>query len=132
MANKKQLTQKTQSTVIVENQHEILNDSFTKLCETLKELRNDKGILGYTIRNGISASIDLQNPEKLVEYAIFTSQVMESSKELADLFNLGDPKTILIEGNNLKILNILVNEHKINIFMNKKFNHKEIVEKISL
>lgn len=132
MGNKKQLTQKTGPAVVIENQLEVPNDSFKKLCETLKELRNNKGILGYIIRNGVSASIDLQEPERLVEYAIFISQVMESSKELADLFNLGDLKTILIEGNNLKVLNIVVNEHKINIFMNKNFDHKEILEKISL
>ena len=57
---------------------------------------------------------------------------MESCKELTDLFNLGDLKTILIKGNSLKVLNLMIKENKINIFMDKKVDHKKIVKKLSL
>ena len=131
MANKKE-TQKIESAIVIQNHSEVDSDSFKKLCEDLNKVRNMKGILGYIIRNGVSASIDLEKPEKLVEYAIFTSQVMESCKELSDLFNLGNLKTIFIEGNSLKVLNLIIEENKINVFMDKKVNHKKIIQKLSL
>ena len=135
MANKKQSIQKTEPPVIVENELSIPvieEDSlFKSLNNNLQNLKNLKGILGYIIRNADSATIDLKEPEKLVEYAIFTSQVMDSSKELAELFDLGDLATILIEGEELKVLIMIIKENKINIFMKKSVDHINIGTKVS-
>lgn len=135
MANKKQSIQKTEPPVIVENELSIPvieEDSlFKSLNNNLQNLKNLKGIMGYIIRNADSATIDLKEPEKLVEYAIFTSQVMDSSKELAELFDLGDLATILIEGEELKVLIMIIKENKINIFMKKSVDHINIGKKVS-
>lgn len=134
MANKKQSIQKTEPPVIVENELSIpvIEDSlFKSLNNNLKNLKNLKGIMGYIIRNAASATIDLKQSEKLVEYAIFTSQVMDSSKELAELFDLGDLVTILIEGEELKVLIMIIKETKINIFMKKSVDHINIAKKVS-
>ena len=135
MANKKQNIQKTEPPVIVENELSIPvieEDSlFKSLNNNLQNLKNLKGIMGYIIRNADSATIDLKEPEKLVEYAIFTSQVMDSSKELAELFDLGDLATILIEGEELKVLIMIIKENKINIFMKKSVDHINIGKKVS-
>ncbi|MBY9013691.1 MAG: roadblock/LC7 domain-containing protein [Candidatus Lokiarchaeota archaeon] len=135
MANKKQSIQKTEPPVIVENELSIPvieEDSlFKSLNNNLQNLKNLKGIMGYIIRNADSATIDLKEPEKLVEYAIFTSQVMDSSKELAELFDLGDLATILIEGEELKVLIMIIKENKINIFMKKSVDHINIGTKVS-
>jgi predicted regulator of Ras-like GTPase activity (Roadblock/LC7/MglB family) len=133
MAKQKQITQNTEPPVVVEDQAANPPESspFKTLRENLKNIRNLKGVMGYIIRNGASAAIDLQETEKLVEYAIFTSQVMESSKELVDLFTLGDLKTVLIEGENLKVLTMIIKENKINVFMKKGVDHIKIAEKIS-
>lgn len=134
MANKKQLIQNTETPVVVGNQDTtIIEDSpFKIISENLKSIRNLKGVMGYIIRNGASAAIDLQEPEKLVEYAIFTSQVVDSSQELAKLFSVGDISTVLVEGENLKVLTMIIKENKINIFMKKSVDHVKIAEKISL
>ena len=135
MANKKQIIQKTEPPVIVENElstpaiEEVA--LFKNLNNNLKNLNKLKGVLGYIIRNAASATIDLKEPEKLVEYAIFTSQVMDSSMELAELFALGDLKTILIEGEKLKVLIMMVKENKINLFMKKSVDHIELAKKVS-
>ena len=135
MANKKQSIQKTEPPVIVENElstpaiEEVA--IFKNLNNTLKNLNKLKGVLGYIIRNAASATIDLKEPEKLVEYAIFTSQVMDSSMELTELFALGDLNTILIEGGELKVLIMIINENKINIFMKKSVDHIELAKKVS-
>jgi len=135
MVNKKQSIQKTEPPVIVENELSIPvieEDSlFKSLNNNLKNLKNLKGIMGYIIRNAASATIDLKQSEKLVEYAIFTSQVMDSSKELAELFDLGDLVTILIEGEELKVLIMIIKENTINIFMDKSVDHINIAKKVS-
>ena len=133
MANKKQIIQKTEPPVIVENEPSTLveEDTFKILNNNLKNLNKLKGVLGYIIRNAASATIDLKEPEKLVEYAIFASQVMDSSLELAELFALGDLKTILIEGEKLKVLIMMVKENKINLFMKKSVDHIELAKKVS-
>jgi len=135
MANKKQSIQKTEPPVIVENElstpaiEEVA--LFKNLNNNLKNLNKLKGVLGYIIRNAASATIDLKEPEKLVEYAIFTSQIMDSSMELAKLFALGDLNTILIEGGELKVLIMIIKENKINIFMKKSVDHIELAKKVS-
>jgi len=135
MVNKKQSIQKTEPPVIVENELSIPvieEDSlFKSLNNNLKNLKNLKGIMGYIIRNAASATIDLKQSEKLVEYAIFTSQVMDSSKELAELFDLGDLVTILIEGEELKVLIMIIKENTINIFMDTSVDHINIAKKVS-
>ena len=135
MVNKKQSIQKTEPPVIVENELSIPvieEDSlFKSLNNNLKNLKNLKGIMGYIIRNAASATIDLKQSEKLVEYAIFTSQVMDSSKELAELFDLGDLVTILIEGQELKVLIMIIKENTINIFMDTSVDHINIAKKVS-
>ena len=134
MATKKQIIQKTEPPVIVENNISIPvkeDTLFKSLNNNLKNLNKFKGVLGYIIRNAASATIDLKEPEKLVEYAIFTSQVMDSSMELAELFALGDLKTILIEGEKLKVLIMMVKENKINLFMKKSVDHIELAKKVS-
>jgi predicted regulator of Ras-like GTPase activity (Roadblock/LC7/MglB family) len=132
MANKKQITQNTQSPVVVESQEKTENEAspFKDLSEKLKSIRKSKGVIGYIIRNGASASIDLEEPEKLVEYAIFTSQVIDSSQELANLFTIGDVKNVLVEGKELNVLNLIVKENKINIFLKKDVDHRKIAQKI--
>ncbi len=135
MTNKKQIIQKTEPPVIVENELPIPaieeDTLFKNLNNNLKNLNKLKGILGYIIRNASSATIDLKEPEKLVEYAIFTSQVMDSSMELAELFALGDLNTILIEGEELKVLIMMIKENKINLFMKKSVDHIELAKKVS-
>ena len=134
MANKKQITQSEQSLVVVEPQEKKANEMspFKALNETLKSVRTSKGVLGYIIRNGVSAAVDLEEPEKLVEYAVFTSQVIDSSHELANLFSIGEVTNVLVEGKNVNVLNLIVKENKINIFLEKDVDHKKIAQKILL
>jgi predicted regulator of Ras-like GTPase activity (Roadblock/LC7/MglB family) len=105
--------------------------SFTDLSSKLAEIRKDKGVIGYIIRNATSATIDLKEPEKIVEYAIFSSQVLDSSQEISDLFELGDVKSILIEGKESNALCMTLDGNKISIFMEKDADQADILKKIS-
>ena len=107
------------------------NKTFTDLSSKLAEIRKDKGVIGYIIRNTTSATIDLKDPEKIVEYAIFSSQALESTREISDLFELGDVKSILIEGKETNALCMTIDGNNISIFMEKDADHVAIQKRIS-
>jgi predicted regulator of Ras-like GTPase activity (Roadblock/LC7/MglB family) len=107
------------------------NKSFTDLCNKLAEIRKNKSVIGYIIRNETSATIDLKETEKIFEYAIFSSQVLDSSQEISDLFELGDVKSVLIEGKESNVLCMNLDGNKISIFMEKDADQADILKKIS-
>ena len=63
MVKQKQITQNTEPPVVVEEQAANPPESspFKTLSENLKNIRSLKGVMGYIIRNGASAVIDLQD-----------------------------------------------------------------------
>ena len=131
----KKLSQETATALIVD-ENELSadpeeNQSFTDLSSKLAEIRKDKGVIGYIIRNTTSATIDLKEPEKIVEYAIFASQVLDSSQEISDLLETGDVENVLIEGKENNALCMTINGNKISIFMEKDVDHADILKRIS-
>ena len=134
MVKKKQSLNETSTTVIVDEEDNTPNEedqAFANLSQTLAEIRKKTGVTGYILRSATQATIDLKEPEKLVEYAIFSSQVLDSSQEILDLYELGDVKSVLIEGKESKALCMTINENKISIFMEKTADHTDILKKIS-
>jgi predicted regulator of Ras-like GTPase activity (Roadblock/LC7/MglB family) len=132
---KKKSQQEAATTVIVD-EDELSSTSeeeqaFTDLSNKLAEIRKGKGVTGYIIRNTTSATIDLKEPEKIVEYAIFSSQVLDSTREISDLFELGDVEIILVEGKENNALCMTINGNKISIFMEKDADHADILKRIS-
>jgi predicted regulator of Ras-like GTPase activity (Roadblock/LC7/MglB family) len=107
------------------------NEKYTELTEKLAKLRKNKSVIGYIIRNSTSATIDLNEPEKLVEYAIFSSQVLDSSQEISEQFELGDVTSVLIEGKQSKALCMNIEGNKISIFMEKDADDTDILKQIS-
>ena len=135
MVKKKNSQQETATTVIIDDE-EIAATSeedrtFTNLSKNLAKIRKDKGVIGYILRNTTSATIDLKEPEKIVEYAIFSSQVLDSSQEISDLFEIGDVKSVLIEGKEIKALGMDIEGNKISIFMKKNADYANILKRIS-
>jgi predicted regulator of Ras-like GTPase activity (Roadblock/LC7/MglB family) len=135
MVKKKQSQQETSTTIIVD-EDEIADTSeedqtFKDLSKKLAQIRKDKGVTGYILRNTTTATIDLKEPEKIVEYAIFSSQVLDSSREISDLYELGDVKSVLIEGKQNKTLCMNIDGNKISIFMEKNADDSDILKQIS-
>ena len=130
----KKISQEAAPALVVE-EDELLdseeNKSFTDLCNKLAEIRKNKGVIGYIIRNETSATIDLKATEKIFEYAIFSSQVLDSSQEISDLFELGDVRSVLIEGKESNVLCMNLDGNKISIFMEKDADQADILKKIS-
>jgi predicted regulator of Ras-like GTPase activity (Roadblock/LC7/MglB family) len=132
---KKKSTQQENATPIIVDDDEIAmpeeDQTFKDLNDTLAKIRKNKGVIGYIIRNTTSATIDLKEPEKIVEYAIFSSQALDSSQEISNIFEKGDVENVLIEGKESKVLCMNINGNKISVFMEKDADDTSIQKQIS-
>jgi predicted regulator of Ras-like GTPase activity (Roadblock/LC7/MglB family) len=132
MVKQKRSIHETAETVIVEDVTSSEEDQvFTDLSKNLAEIRKTEGVVGYILRSTTAATIDLKEPEKIVEYAILSSQVLDSSREISELFELGDVESTLIEGKEINALCLVIGENKISIFMEKNADHADILKKVS-
>jgi predicted regulator of Ras-like GTPase activity (Roadblock/LC7/MglB family) len=108
------------------------NATFANLSASLAEIRKLKGVMGYILRSESSAIIDLTEQDKIIDYAVLSSQISESSLEMAKQFNLSNIESILVEGKSVKVLCMSVGENKIGIFMEKTTTHGWIIKRILL
>jgi predicted regulator of Ras-like GTPase activity (Roadblock/LC7/MglB family) len=98
------------------------------LRASLEEIKSYEGVIGYILKNSTSASIDLKDPSKLIEYAILSSSAIDAGEELSELFNLGDVKNILVDGKTIKVVSFAVGDNKISIFMEKDADLERILK----
>jgi predicted regulator of Ras-like GTPase activity (Roadblock/LC7/MglB family) len=96
----------------------------------LEEIKGYDGVIGYILRNATSATIDLKDPTKLIEYAILSSSALDAAEELSELFNLGDTRDILVEGKDTKILSLTIGENRISIFLEKNADIEKPLKKL--
>src|SRR5208283_3341342 len=80
------------------------NSVFASLSASLAEIRKLKGVLGYILRSNTSAILDFTGPYKITENAILSSQIHDSCQEIEKQFNLGEMESVLVEGENVKVL----------------------------
>ena len=104
--------------------------STNDLRARLDEIKAYDGVIGYILRNSTSAAIDLKDPTKIIDYAILSSSALDASQEMSELFNLGDVKDIIVEGKDVKVLSLTVDENKISVFMEKNADCSKILRKL--
>ncbi|HEX7482424.1 MAG TPA: hypothetical protein VF350_03035 [Candidatus Bathyarchaeia archaeon] len=105
---------------------------FSSLATSLAEIRKLKGVIGYILRNSASAIIDLSEQEKIIEYAILSSKISESSNEIAKQFNLADIESVLVECKHVKVLCMSIGDNRIGVFMDRTATHAWIIKRILL
>jgi len=108
------------------------NAVFVNLSASLAEIRKLKGVIGYILRSETSAIIDVTEQDKIIDYALLSSQISESSFEMAKHFNISKIESVLVEGKSVKVLCMSVGENKIGIFMEKTATHAWIIKRILL
>jgi len=104
--------------------------SVSSLRSNLEEIKNYDGVVGYILRNSTSASIDLRDPGKMIDYAILSSSAIDANQELSELFGLGNAKSVVIEGKNVKMLSLTIDESKVSVFMEKNADSAKILKKL--
>lgn len=99
------------------------------LRKKLETLKNHNGVLGYIMRNSTYASIDLDDPTKIMDYALLSSSIVDACEEISQKCGLGGIKSIVVEGKNVKMLVLTANEKTISVFMERDVD-SEFLRKI--
>ncbi len=102
------------------------------LHRNLEDIKTREGVIGYILRASKSAAVDIKDPSRIVDYAALSATVLQSGQKLANIFSLGDIKSIILEGPDTKILSLIIADHRLSIFMEKKVSHEEIFNDLSL
>lgn len=100
------------------------------LRATLERIKLREGIVGYIIRGTTSASVDIKDPSKIIDYAALSAEAIESGESLSNMFGLGKICDIILEGKSLKVLSLTIGEQQLSIFMEKTIDHNAILEEI--
>ena len=108
------------------------NSVFASLSASLAEIRKLEGVIGYILRSNSSALVDISESDKIMQYAILSSEMHDCSKQIAEHFSLGEPESMLVEGESVKVLCMSIGENKVNVFMEKSATHAWIIKRILL
>jgi hypothetical protein len=79
----------------------------------------EDNIIGCIVRDQNSAKIDLKESEKIVEYAMLNSQMIEAAEAIANIFGLGKIENVCVEGKKITANCKIAGETKTCVFMNK-------------
>jgi predicted regulator of Ras-like GTPase activity (Roadblock/LC7/MglB family) len=104
--------------------------SVNNLRASLEEIKTYDGVIGYILRNSTSAAIDLNDPTKIIDFAILSSSALDAGEVLSEEFNLGTVKSIIVEGNDVKVLSLTVNENRISVFMDREVDCEKVLRKL--
>jgi len=101
------------------------------LRAALQRIKSREGIIGYIIRGPTSASVDINDPSKIIDYAALSAEAVESGESLSNTFELGKLGSIVLEGKSLKILCLTKGEQQVSIFMDKSVDHNAVYKEIA-
>jgi len=101
------------------------------LQEKLQEIKDKEGIIGYILRDEKSASIDLKDPKKIIEYAMLSSTAFDVGLNISEDLQMGELETILLESEETKLLSMNIDEQRLSLFMEKNVNHEKIYKELT-
>jgi predicted regulator of Ras-like GTPase activity (Roadblock/LC7/MglB family) len=100
------------------------------LRSNLAEIKKHDGVVGYILRDASTAIADLNEPARISDYAVFSSATSEAANELSLLFSLGEVKRAVVEGKNMKMLSVVINESNVSVFTEKNTDVDGVYEKL--
>lgn len=103
-----------------------------RLQESLRGIKTREGVIGYILRTSESASIDIKDPTKIIDYAVLSSTALEAGEDLSKTFELGEIRNVLLEGNDAKILSLKADDQRLSVFMEKKVDHEKIYKDLNI
>ncbi|UCE28705.1 MAG: hypothetical protein JSV85_05355 [Candidatus Bathyarchaeota archaeon] len=102
------------------------------LQTALKNIKAKDGVIGYILRASKSASIDLKDPTRIIDYAMLSSTILEAGETLSNTFELGKIHKVMLEGKDAKILSLKIDDSRLSIFMEKTANQDKIYKNLNL
>ncbi len=138
MTRKRRSTTATLTTATIENETPFpiislpaeKDSTYKSLRERLEEINKQEDVTGYILRNMTTATIDLKDPSSLLALALLASYAVDTGHEYSETFDLGKVESILLEGKNTKVLCIAIGKNIVNVFMEKKADHAQILNQI--
>jgi len=100
------------------------------LRTVLENIKAREGVIGYILRAETSASVDIKDPSKIIDYAVLSASALESVESLSEAFGLGKIYNIVVEGKDLKVLLLTVGEQRVSVFMEKGVDHDLICKEL--
>lgn len=88
------------------------------------------GVIGYIIRGPTSASVDIKDPSKIIDYAALSAEAMESGETVSETLDTGRINSIVLEGKNVKMLLLKKGEQEITVFMEKSVDHNAVLKEL--
>lgn len=110
---------------------EVKEDVGANLRVALESINTREGVIGYILRGLTSASVDIKDPSKIIDYAVLSATTFESSESLSHLFGLGKIRSVVLEGKDVKILCMTIDDHRLSVFMEKTIDHNSISKKLT-
>ena len=100
------------------------------MLEKLQDIKDQEGIIGYILRGSKSASIDLKDPTKIIEYAVLSSTAYDVSQNMTKTLQMGEVDNLVVESENTKVLSTCINDHQVTIFMEKNVDHSKLCKNL--
>jgi len=107
-----------------------VKEHVTDIRNLLDRIKAREGVIGYILRASTSATVDIKDPSKIIDYAVLSASALESAESLSEAFKLGAASNIVVEGKGLKILLLTKGEHRISVFMEKNVDHTSIYKEL--
>jgi len=104
---------------------------YEELQEKLLSIKEQEGLIGYILRSSKTASIDLKDPAKIIDYALLSSAVFDESQKLATVLDMEEIESIIVEGEEIKLLSMKINGYNLSVFMEKAVDHKQIFDSLT-
>lgn len=98
--------------------------------EKLQSIRDQQGILGYILRDQKSAAIDMKDPTKIVDYAMFSATARDVGCNMTKTFQMGEVDSIVVESEETKLLSMNINNHHLSLFMEKSVDHNKLYKEL--
>jgi predicted regulator of Ras-like GTPase activity (Roadblock/LC7/MglB family) len=132
---KKKNIQQSVTTLLIDGENVISaveeEPVFEELHKKLAAINKTEGVNGYILRDASDAVIDLKEQSRLVDYAILSSQAFDFGQEISELFDLGNVENIVVEGKDIKVICVNIEENKVSIFMEKTADHECVLKQLS-
>ena len=100
-----------------------VKEQLADLRSVLDKIKTWDGVIGYILRASTSASVDIKDPGKIIDYAVLSTSTLEAAESLLEAFELGKVCDIVVMGKDLKVLLLAVGEHRVSVFMEKNVDH---------
>jgi predicted regulator of Ras-like GTPase activity (Roadblock/LC7/MglB family) len=98
--------------------------------QKLQSIKDQRGIIGYILRNKRTASVDLNDPTKVIDYAMLSSTALEVGDNMTKSLQMGEVDTIVVESETTKILSLKTNNYNLSLFMEKEVDHDKLSKKL--